>query len=65
MLDKALIVSFPIWVLIHGVFKSMDSCINVLLLGSLVARIVFLPIEESSRAYFSKTLTNPSSKQDS
>ncbi|XJO76899.1 hypothetical protein BDV3_001647 [Batrachochytrium dendrobatidis] len=29
-------------------------------LGSLVARIVFQPIEEASRAFFSKNLTNPS-----
>ncbi|KAH6580023.1 hypothetical protein BASA60_003027 [Batrachochytrium salamandrivorans] len=28
-------------------------------LGSLVARIVFQPIEETSRAFFSKSLTNP------
>ncbi|CAE6445334.1 unnamed protein product [Rhizoctonia solani] len=33
--------------------------------GSLVARILFQPIEESSRLYFSKTLSPPSPKKES
>ena len=34
-------------------------------LGSLVARMLFLPLEETSRAFFSKSLTNKKSKWSS
>ncbi|KAJ3338223.1 Oligosaccharide translocation protein rft1 [Kappamyces sp. JEL0680] len=50
--DKIVLVALGIANQDKGAYKLVSD------LGSLVARIVFLPIEETSRAYFSKSLTN-------
>ena len=50
----------------YGVFdvtSTTFSDVNILISGSLVARIVFQPIEETSRLYFSKSLSSSSQKE--
>ena len=50
--DKIALLAFSVPVEQKGAYRLVND------LGSLVARILFLPVEETSRAFYSKTLTN-------
>src|ERR1700678_2903917 len=62
MLSLSITVSHPLyWVLLRLQYGQ----INDFSIGSLIARIVFQPIEETLRIFFSRILNNTSKDKDS